>query len=282
MEQTQWWILFPAVGGVVALIGLGWWKRAWLEAFDMFDWLHLFSVVVGLAHLGFILWYYVPLMRWRGGGGYIAADGTDMGEPTDKFISDFLFSDSIYRSVMTCFVALQLAICALFVTRLNSRKEDGPFMYCVEISLFVCAWVGWTTLCAQYTNPKAGSMSKVHAAGVGVFIACSLVYVCMMSYNVYVLFETFSLLVRAEFALLAVLLITSCCLGVHFIDGALRARPDAWVTEHLAFAFFVMCHMLLFLIDSRKQRRRLDTAAVCQAGSKCPSVFDGIRITFTG
>jgi len=281
MQATELYIMIFVLVGVLVMIGVVWWKRAWLEALDMLDWLHWVSVLIGSAQLGFILWYYIPLMNWRAGGGYFSANGTDIGEPENKFISDFLFKDSIYRAVMTCFVALQLGVCALFVTRLRSRREDGPFMFCIEITFFVCAWVGWTTLCAQYTNPDGGGMSRVHAAGVGVFIACSLAYVFMMSWNVYALFEKLSYLAEVEFAMLAVLLIGSIVLGCHFIYNALNGAPDAWVTEHIAFVLFVACHMLLFFIDSSHLRHQtIDSPLVDIEGVSggFVTVFDGVRI----
>ena len=288
MEMFDLYIIISVLFIVTVVIGLIWWKRSWLEALDMLDWLHLVSVTTGTAQMIFILWYYVPLMQWRSDGSPIAADGTDGHR--DKFISDFLFIDSVYRAVMTFFVALQLGVCALFVTRLRSRQEDGPFMFCVEITLFVCAWLGWTTLCAQYTNPADNGMSKVHAAGVGIFIACSLAYLVMMSWNVFMLFTEFGLLAMAEFALLAVLLLTSVVLGVHFIYCALKKDPDAWVTEHLAFVFFVACHVLLFCIDSSHHRHRYMTAVVeypveplvqpTPKDSKYSAMLDGVRIQF--
>ena len=284
MELITPYAVISAVAVVAAVVGLIWWKRLWLEALDMLDWLHVVSIATGSAQIIFILWYYVPLMRWRSDG----SPGIDGHK--DKFISDLLFVDSVHRAVMTFFVALQLGVCALFVTRLRSRQENGPFMFCVEILLFICAWVGWTTLCAQYTNPADNGMSKVHAAGVGIFIACSLAYLVMMSWNVFMLFTEFGLLAMAEFALLAVLLLTSVVLGVHFIYCALKKDPDAWVTEHLAFVFFVACHVLLFCIDSSHHRHRYMTAVVeypiepfvqtTLKDSKYSAMLDGVRIQF--
>jgi hypothetical protein len=280
MEFEELIILLSIIAGVAVVIGLVWWKQAWLQALDMFDWLHWFAVLIGLAQCAFILWYYIPLMRWRSGGGYFLFYGQDLGEPRDEFISDFLFTDSAYRAVMTCFVALQLGVCALFVTRLRTTRGDhhwavccisGPFMFWTEITLIVLAWVGWTILCAQYTDPNSHGMSKVHATGVGVFISCSLAYVGMMSWNVYVLFRRLSYLETAEFALLALLLGGSIALGIHFIYHALKAAPDAWVTEHLAFVLFVACHMLLFYIDSNNIRHVPPVVELS-------SVFDGVRI----
>jgi len=252
------------------LICAAWWFRSTLVTMDLMNWLHGVSIVIGLAQMIFILCYYVPLMQWRYGVGYSVEDDRD------KFISDFLFTDSVYRAVMTGFVALQLGVCALFVTRLRSNHEDGPVMYFIEVVLFLCAWIGWTTLCSEYVNPSGGGMSVVHEVGVGIYIACSLVYVCMMTLNVRLLFNRMSHLASAEFALLVVLLLTSICLGCHFIYNALRGDPDAWVTEHLAFVFFVACHMVLFFLDSNYHRT--ETLVTRSSANGAPAVFDGVRI----
>jgi hypothetical protein len=266
MDLVLLYILSVCLAVLAVLIGLVWWQRVWLVSLDMLDWLHWASFVVGAGQLGFILYYYIPLMQWRADGG--GGDGH-----RDTFISDFLFSDAVYRSVMTGFVALQLCICVLFVTRLRSRHDDGPILFCVEVSLFVCAWVGWTTLCAQYTTGH--SMSKVHAVGVGLFIASSLLYVLMMSYNVFLLFAKFNYIAAVEFILLALFLFTSIVLGCHFIYKALEGEPSAWVTEHLAFVFFVACHMLLFFIDYGRDRVR---GGVLQTGGPFAAPFNGLRI----
>jgi hypothetical protein len=286
------YLTIPALCAVVmALIMLAWLFRIRLMAMNMINWLHWASFFSGLGQIVFILWYYVPLMQL-----YMSDSGLDTRR--DKFISDFLFSDSVYRSVMTFFVALQLGMCVLFVARLRSKLLEGAFMFCVEISLFVFAWVGWTVLCAQYTSPDSGEgMSKVHAAGVGVFISCSLAYVTMLSWNVFVLFsrQQFNVYVIGEFVLFGLVLVTSVGLGIHFIVHSLQMDPDAWVTEHLALVFFVSCHMLLFIIDSSHSRLQCNELAAGPARQekKCTTttssfvipvgdanVFDGVRIQF--
>jgi hypothetical protein len=276
MEPMQLYILLLCFLGVVVVIGIIWWRRAWLVALNMLDWLHWVSFGIGTGQMILILTYYIPLMQWHIGGGRDSHRNT--------FISDFLFADMVFRAVMTCFVALQLGVCAVFVSRLRARHEDGPFMSCVEMVLFVCAWIGWTTLCAQYSNPSGEGMSIVHAAGVAVFIACSLVYVLMMSCNIFLLFSELSSFALAEFLLLAFCLFASIGCGVHFICRALQGDPDAWITEHLAFLFFVACHMLLFLIDYGHHR---DSIASSSSSAEhlvtiIPPVgcgyFDGVRI----
>lgn len=281
------YILIPILClAVLSLIILAWCFRLRLMAMNMINWLHWASFFSGSGQIVFILWYYVPLMQL-----YMSSDGIDTHR--DKFVSDFLFSDSVYRSVMTFFVALQLGMCVLFVARLRSKLFEGAFMFCVEISLFVFAWVGWTILCAQYTSPdSAEGMSKVHATGVGIFISCSLAYIIMLSWNVFVLFshQQFTVYIIGEFILFAAVLVTSVGLGIHFIVQALKKDPDAWVTEHMALVFFVSCHMLLFFIDSTHSRMSkvgtddgvFSSVLVPVSGQASSTssvgVFDGVRI----
>ena len=238
----------------------------------MLTWLHWAAILIGSAQMAFILWYYAPLMAEK-----------YLGNHQDNFISDFLFRDSIYRSVMTCFVALQLGVCAMFVTRLHDLRGKrhwamccfhGPLLFFTEILLIVFAWVGWTVLCSEYTSPDSNGMSKVHATGVGVFISCSVAYVVFMLWHVYALFERFSRLALAEFGLLILLLLVSIVLGFHFIVNSIYGNSDAWVTEHLAFVFFVACHVLLYLIDSSRPA----ISAAAPAALEISSVFDGVRI----
>ena len=288
-DINDWYLSIPVYCVVIlVLIILAWRFRLRLMAMNMINWLHWASFFSGLGQIIFILWYYVPLMQL-----YMSSEGLDVHR--DKFISDLLFSDSVYRSVMTFFVALQLGMCVLFVARLRSKLLEGAFMFCVEISLFVFAWVGWPVLCAQYTSPDSGEgMSKVHATGVGIFISCSLAYVVMLSWSVFVLFsyQQFTVYIVGEFIMFAAVLVTSVGLGIHFIVQALKKDPNAWVTEHLALVFFVSCHMLLFFIDSTHSRMSTmetgdrtfssvpDSEKAGGFTSSSVGVFDGVRIQF--
>jgi hypothetical protein len=103
-----------------------------------------------------------------------------------------------------------------------------------------------------------------------------LLYVLMMAYTVLLLFTRLTSFELAEFLLLALLLFISIGLGGHFIHAALHGDPDAWVTEHLAFVFFVACHMLLFFIDSGHRR----AAGVCgtEMSGGYLALFKGVRI----
>ena len=256
---TEWYYSIGVVFCIGFVVYLLWLFRTTFINFDMMDWLHWVSIVICIAQMSFILWYYVPLKRGMGG---------------DTFISDFLFSDSVYRSVMTFFVALQLGVCALFVTRLRRELDEGPFVFCVEITLFVCAWVGWTTLCSKYSNPD-GDPSFVHFAGVGIFVSCSLLYVFMMVWHVFCLMDKREIMTVVEFCVLLLLLASSTVLGLHFISNALNKDPDAWITEHLAFVLFVACHMLLFVVDSNRQTRKNESFRLLFPSGL---LFDGVRI----
>lgn len=275
-----------AVAVAVALILLGaalWAYRRRLRGVDMLSWIHWLSYTVGAAQIAFILYYYVPIAdRYLQTANEGRRDGT--------FISDLLFSDAVYRSVMTGFIAVQLGMCILFVARLRSRTEAGPSVFCVELFLFAGAWVGWTVLCAEYTDPSNPTgMSKVHTAGVGVFVACSLGYIVVLTCNV------FSVLTAAERAscaplsgmvLQVIFLCVSLGLGMHFVALALMGDPSAWVTEHLSLVFFVACHVLLFLVDSAHDRGGASSeggggVGCVYAGNSVDPLFEGVKIQLT-
>lgn len=279
MPMVEWYVLLPPVVAVVVVVGIVWFFRLYFMAFDMMDWLHWISFGVGIGQVVFILYYYIPLMQW-----HVSGEHTTGTEHKDKFISDLLFSDSVYRSVMTFFVALQLGVCAVFVTRLRIKLLEGSVMFGVEMLLFVCAWVGWTVLCAKYTNQDGmEGMSVVHASGVGVFVVCSLAYVIMLSYNVSTLFsrDQYTYCVVSESVLFVMALVVSMCLGLHFIICALLQRSDAWVTEHLALIFFVLCHILLFFIDSSHTKAALISSNQATA-EQAPLVETGRALDSSG
>lgn len=209
------------------------------------DWLHYTSIIICIAQMIYILLYYCPLAYYH---------MNDEEFEGNKFVSDFLFSDNIYRSVMTFFVAIQLGVCVLYVCRLrDAKKEDSRFFF-AEIFLFAGSWVGWSMLCAQYSSPGGGS-GEIHFAGVGIFIFCSAFYVGVMLYHVNSIKGEWSTVARVEFYMSLVFFLVSVALGVDFIVGALARKKLAWVTEHISFIFFIASHMTLFILDSNRSSR---------------------------
>lgn len=221
------------------------------------DSLHLVSVVIFITQMAFILKYYVPLMQTR--------DEHKSSADGDAFVSDFLFSDDSYRSFMTLFVSLQLLSCALLVWRWKEiGKRDHRvlnkwvcaccvqslhnFMFYAEMALFGCTWVGWITLCSDYSG--SGGTSYIHAGGVGVFVSGSFIYFMLMA--VYVCSRETSIHSRTLeifFFLIFATFFASCYAGFLFIGMALRRIHDAWIYEHAAYVLFCICHVLLFGVD---------------------------------
>jgi hypothetical protein len=212
------------------------------------DWLHSLSVLICVAQLVFIAMYFsIPLGKYLGG---------DSDYKGGRYISDFLFSDSVYRAVMTFFVALQLGVCVLYVTRLRDAKKESRNWFFVELVLFLGAWSGWSTLCAEYRNPD-GSSSRVHFIGVGIFIGCSALYVAVMLSLVWYVKGKWTCAAQAEYPLAVVFFIVSLGFGIDFIDGAIKGRDLAWLTEHPSFIFFVLSHMMLFVADSNRREHEV-------------------------
>ena len=219
------------------------------------DWLHWTSVVLGLAQISVILWYYARPLQ----------DLVDGGIDTKKenvFISDFLFADSVYRSLMTFFVAAQLGVCVIYVTRLRDADKEDRCWFFIEVVLFFGAWIGWTILCAEYQTPD-GKSSDVHFTGVGIFVTCSALYVILIIRLIRSVSSEWTKTESNEYYCVLILFVVSIVLGIHFIVRALNQENDAWITEHVAFVTFVMTHMGLFILDSKRwaaEKRRQESS----------------------
>jgi hypothetical protein len=220
------------------------------------DWLHLVSVVVFLAQMGFILGFYVPLISNKEKH-QTSADG-------DAFISDFLFHDASYLAGMTVFVCLQLLMCALLVWRWKRLKRQGShtfetwacaccaysvdhFLLYAEIGLLVFTLVGWVVLCSDYSGSER--RSDTHVTGVGVFITGSFIYYSLMVVYVFSRDHPVHRGVVAVFCVIVLMFLASCVTGIIFISMALSVLHDAWIYEHVSYALFCVCHILLFGVD---------------------------------
>ena len=255
------------------------------------DWIHWVSVLICVAQFGYILAYYIPP----------AQKYTDIGEDFegDKYISDFLFSSMVYRATMTFFVALQLGVCALYVVRLRDRREKWTCGFCPrvpmqrffffsELVLFAVAWAGWSTLCAEYSG--VGGDSKVHFIGVGFFIGCSALYVLLMLFHVWSVRKLWSRFAWFEFFAAVLFFVVSLALAIDFVARVYHDKKRAWLTEHPAFLFFVLSHMMLFIVDSNSQKVTdrvvdsssgdgLQTPLIPSDGSSTDTMFSAVRIT---
>ena len=221
------------------------------------DLLHTASVAIFLSQMGFILWYYIPLMEDK--------DKYKTSADGDTFISDFLFSDDSYRSFMTFFVSLQLVSCALLAWRWICLRRQGRrgfetwaggwcnhsvdrnILY-AEMVLIGFTWVGWIVLCSDYSG--ADGISHVHTGGVVLFISGSFIYYSLMV--VYVFSRATSVgqwTTGALFCVTFTLFVASCVTGFIFINMALNRLHDAWVYEHVSYVLFCLCHILLFCVD---------------------------------
>ena len=255
------------------------------------DSLHLVSVVIFITQMAFILKYYAPLMG--------SQDQHKTSADGDAFISDFLFSDDMYRSFMTLFISLQLVSCALLVWRwkcLGVRssqvfkkwvcafcvKSMDRFIFYAEVVLFGCTWIGWITLCSDYSG--SDGTSPVHVGGVAVFISGSFIYFSLMTVYIFSRETGMSegcLLVC--FVLISATFLVSCITGIMFIDMAIRVIHDAWIYEHLSYVLFCACHILLFAVDQLMgmypYRVALDQDGVgCELPDK--QLFERVRIQF--
>jgi uncharacterized membrane protein YhaH (DUF805 family) len=252
------------------------------------DWIHWASILICVAQFGYILAYYIPPLQKYG------ESGPDF--EGDKYISDFLFSSLVYRAAMTFFVALQLGVCALYVVRLRDHGDKWTCCFCPgvpmqrffffsELVLFAVAWAGWSTLCAEYSGVEG--VSNVHFIGVGFFIGCSAMYVLLMLFHVWSVRASWSRFAWVEFFAAVFFFVASLGLAIDFIVRVFHDKKHAWLTEHPAFLFFVLSHMMLFIVDSNSERAANEVVdspdetrrLLSPSGPVAGTMFSAVRIT---
>jgi hypothetical protein len=244
-----------------------------LPASMKIDWLHIGSVVIFLAQMGYILSRYAPLMKDR--------DKYKTSADGDAFISDFLFHDNSYRSFMTFFVGFQLFSCVLLAFRLQAMDYTGEYTWCsrakekhpvcfsnrmwngctcccgcvvhhilyAEMALFVCAWVGWAVLCSDYSGSD-NVVNSIHGGGVVAFIVGSFLYFLIMMVEVFSRRTSRSPYVAgALLCIVCVSFISAGGLCIQFAVESTRREHMAWVPEHIAYIMFCVSHILLFVAD---------------------------------
>jgi hypothetical protein len=197
---------------------------------------HCLAISIGLVQLFIVLVYYIPLF-------FVDYTGQS------NFVSDLLFSDSTYRSLMTFFVALQLAVCALFVVQWHSFVGAQLFF------LFV-AWIGWVVLTTYYREVD-GVIGNVHYAGVGIFIFGSVVYYSLMLWSMAYRFQRITCFVCSEMLGLVLVFAAAIVSGVYFIVGVMYYNDSlSWVYEHAALVLFISGHVFLFTVDARMEEEQ--------------------------
>lgn len=238
-----------------------------------FDALRVLAVAISVTEMCVLLVYFVPLTAgvpfWTWAGNHSAVHAIDWD---DNYVSDLLFSDMVYRQLVTSLVGLHLTVCALFVVRLNWWVENSSLLV-IELVLMIVSWIGWAILTADY-HTETGAISKGHFFGTGLFVFAGMLYFPLMAFNVYCRFPRQKWTGLDDMVFLLSIVSFLLCFGAaaYFIDSVLQGTEDfAWIFEHMAFIFFFAAHLFLFVLEGL-----MATHCYKQSETKCVS---HVRIT---
>ena len=226
-------IWMPTLGGVLRWIGL----------------------VVDAAAVCVLLGYFLPLTfgipfwQWVTDRSSVDASLWD-----SNFVSDLLFDNAIYRSLLSAILGIHLLVCGLFAVRLNGSLLVSVDAVCVllvfELVFLMCSWLGWNVLTVSYENSE-GDLTVGHYAGTGVFVSGNVGYFVLMLFNVinYSGRPRWTQLQRFVLGLAVTLFVVSCSCGSYFVWGVLSDQHDfGWIFEHCAFIFFFGANFLVFVL----------------------------------
>ena len=234
------------------------------------------AICISVVELAVLMRYYVPLLcnvPW------FDLEHVDSKQYDNSFVSDLLFNNVVYRTVVSTLVAFQLCICAFFVIQLNRNRTKELRAWCclpvmaVELLLLSLAWLGWVIVTAVYLDSE-GHMTVGHITGAGLFItACGLYFLLMMA-NVFILYPNeWSMREWLLFGLAMLCFVSSvvvgCIFAASFFSKAIRF---GWAFEHAAFILFIAAHIWLFIVDGwLSEDTKLDEGAPRNG-------FGGVRI----
>lgn len=211
------------------------------------------ALLVDLAAVCVLLAYFVPMLAgvpfWQWVEDHSSVNATQWD---DNFVSDVLFNNPVYHTVLGSILGMHLVACALFVVRINGELVVlGAQSVCVvlvfELVFMVVSWVGWNVLTSSYMNFD-GSLTTGHYVGTALFVVGNVTYFLLMLVNLI----QYSGPVRwtdAQRAVLAMSILSfaiSCGCGLYFVQSVLGDKHDfGWIFEHSAFIFFYSANLFL-------------------------------------
>ena len=195
--------------------------------------------------------YYCPLIAQVPLAWLISDPGVvDVHFFDDNYVSDLLFTNNVYKTLMTSLVGLQLCSCAFFVVQLNQASLSYFPLMVSELFCLILAWIGWVVLSTIYQDAD-GKIIPGHIIGAGMFIFGCGVYFGLMVGNVTTIRTgQWTRMDYAVFIGVIVLFTSSLVNGSLFIASYFGDRiVCGWMYEHAAFILFTGANILLFLID---------------------------------
>jgi hypothetical protein len=236
-------------------------------------WVRTLAIWISIAELVILILYYWPLV-WS--VPWFDLEHVNAGDYNDNYVSDLLFNDVAYRTLVSVLVALQLCICAVFAIQLNRQRLWSciPVM-ALELFTLCVAWVGWVCVTSMYMDSD-GHMTMGHVLGAGLFIAACALYFVLMMVNVFVFYPNrWSRREWAVFSLAAVCFVLASVVGCIFIASFFTRRVQfGWMFEHAAFILFIAAQLWLFIVDGWLE----EDCEVRKDASPWPSAIGGVRI----
>jgi hypothetical protein len=172
--------------------------------------------------------------------------------PETMFVSDLLFKDVIYMTLMSLCVVGQLVFCACYAFR---HRKEYPFEFYTMIIAVTSAVVGWFLLNSFYIN-SSNEITVTHVVGVSLFILGSVVYMSFLvrdSWYAYIKTKTHIFLCRA----VVITILSAACLALggmfmdafinhHIVNSDVRTSTVSWVYEHTGYLLFTLAHVMFF------------------------------------
>lgn len=177
------------------------------------------AVSIGLINIGiFAVYFFVEVV-----------DGKQM-------ISNVLYNDIEFRTIMTFFVCLQLMMVFFYVLKFRHHPQI-TCTYWTGMTGILIALVGWFVLITNFDN-------VIHAIGAGFFLAGTVIYWT-------ILFELGKI---EDESMVTIYTIASWIVGISCLAfGATYAfmwilgNGDSWLYESLSFALLSFVFILFFL-----------------------------------
>jgi hypothetical protein len=211
-------------------------------------WVRTLAICISLAELVILIMYYWPLV-WS--VPWFDLAHVDVAQYNKNYVSDLLFDDIAYRTLVSVLVALQLCVCGVFAIQLNRRYvwRCVPVM-ALELFMLCVAWVGWVMVTSIYLDSD-GRMTMGHVLGAGLFIAACGLYFVLIMVNVLVFYENhWSRREWVVFCLAAFCFVLAVVTGCFFVASFFaRQIQFGWMFEHAAFILFVAAQLWLFIVD---------------------------------
>ena len=165
------------------------------------------------------------------------------------YVSDLLFTDPVYVTIITVCLALQFLVCITYAWLHIVGHGWG-----LEAIFLLTACLGWIMLCARYLDEGGIYLSGLHTAGIVLFVVgCAAYFARMLVCMLYIAQTSSVQIVRHVYAVVGLLVLSAACwvafVCCYYSSGGRISNSPAWLFEHPAFAAFAAAHAVFFTVD---------------------------------